>query len=650
MSVSSELESLITRSHVELKVLSLEEIASIIDKGKSPESLSVEELADFVILANAAYRLGSPIISDTTYDQVYLADLAKRDPKHPFLLDVEAEPISGKTVPLPQRMLSTRKIYDRKDVEKWFQSIQSQIEDPLGKASDLIYEITPKLDGFAVYDDGEMLYTRGDGRSGTDVTYLLQRGLHVQGKRGLGPGEIVVDAAYFDTYLSEQFKSSRNFQSAVFATKKQDPLVQKAIDDGAVIFIPFEQLEKWVGLDLEILSKFDELMPSIMESVPYDVDGVVISLADKRLREAIGSARAHHKWQIAFKQNLDGVKTKVLDVVAQTSRTGRVNPVVLVEPIWLSGATISRASAHHFRFVEENGIGPGAEVELVRSGLVIPKIQRITKQVSPRIPDRCPSCDGSIVWRKDHLWCTNLIDCPAQSERSVEHFFKTLGNVDGFGPETVTKLYKNDVYSVIQVYRLLQEDLIEFGFGEKTSKNLISELQKSRQLQIEDWRFLAAFGIDSLGPGNAEKLLTVYSIEELLNVSAEVIAALDGFALQSAGVIAAGIERANPSIKEMLKLGFNLQPSKPNESVDATELPLSGLTLVFTGEISKGTRDELEKQAKKLGAKVTKAISKKTDFLVTGDRPSGSKVSAATKSEIPMLTESEYFEKFDLSG
>lgn len=143
--------------------------------------------------------------------------------------------------------------------------------------------------------------------------------------------------------------------------------------------------------------------------------------------------------------------------------------------------------------------------------------------------------------------------------------------------------------------------------------------------------------------------MTVYSIEELLSASKEEIALLDGFALQSAGTIAAGIERAKRSIQEVLELGFNLQSSKSDEILDGAELPLQGLTLVFTGEISKGTRSELEKQAKRLGAKVTKAVSKKTDFLVTGRRPSGSKVSAADKNGITVLSEAEYFARFRLS-
>jgi len=648
MDVSIELENLIAQTQVELDALSVEAIPSIIDGEVSPEILTIEELAEFVILANAAYRLKKPIIDDAIYDQVYLADLLKRAPDHPFFSDIEAEPVTGKTVQLPQRMLSTRKIYTKRDVEKWFQSIRHQVENISDKPQNLLYEITPKLDGFAVFDDGVTLYTRGNGRSGTDITYVMERGLHILGERSFGPGEVVVDAEYFDKYLSVQFKSSRNFQAAVLATKKNDPLVQKAVDDGAVIFVAFDRLEKWVGTEEEILAKFDDLIAPVTSSVPYDVDGVVISLEDKQLRETIGSTRTHHKWQIAFKQNLAGLKTKVVEVIAQTSRHGRINPTVVVEPIWLSGATISRASAHHFRFVEDNGIGPGAEVEIVRSGLVIPKIERITRPVSPEIPAFCPSCGESVVWRKDYLWCTNSINCPAQSVRAVEHFFQTLGNIDGFGPETVSKLYGNDVRSVTDVYGLVREDLVGFGFGKKTSEHLISELHKSRQLEVEDWRFLAAFGIDSLGPGNSEKLLAIYSIEELPEVSQEDIAAIDGFAEQSAGTIAAGIERAKSSIRKLIQLGFNLQSSKADNTSDKAELPLSGLALVFTGEILSGTRGRLEKQAKSLGAKVTSTVSKKTDFLVAGDKPSANKVAAATKNNVPVLGEAEYFEKFGL--
>ena len=156
-------------------------------------------------------------------------------------------------------MLSTDKAYSFKEIKKWIDRLlKSSAEIGLNKA-DIDIRLTPKLDGYAAYDDGTSLYTRGDGTKGQDITRAFDKGLQVanNGTRGLGPGEIVIKKSYFDAELSKKFENSRNIQAAIIAEKKVDKYIQKAIDDGACVFFPFGELEHWTGHFTEVLANFD---------------------------------------------------------------------------------------------------------------------------------------------------------------------------------------------------------------------------------------------------------------------------------------------------------------------------------------------------------------------------------------------------------
>ena len=191
--------------------------------------------------------------------------------------------------------------------------------------------------------------------------------------------------------------------------------------------------------------------------------------------------------------------------------------------------------------VRSKGVGRGAVVELVRSGLVIPKIERVIEKAKPDIPEKCPSCKTHVVWDGDNLFCPNTTGCPAQAENTMIHFFKTLRNVDGFGPKVVKKIYQSGIRSIHEIYSLNVGNLMDMGFGEKTSENLVKQLIVSRTLEIQDWRFLAAFGVPRLGEGNCEKLLEHHSILDVFNLTIEDMINIDGFAELSATTIFEGL-------------------------------------------------------------------------------------------------------------
>ena len=615
-----------------------------VEKLFSSNEHSLEELETLLKVANALYRSGYPIIEDEKYDE-YLSYLKIYDPENPFLLNIEPEVfIDSKTVPLPKKMLSTDKAYSFEEIKKWTERITKAASE-IGFDQNLIeIKVTPKLDGYAAYDDGRILYTRGDGIRGQDITRAFERGLKVaeNAERGLGPGEIVIKKSYFNEVLSEKFENSRNIQAAIIAEKKVDEDVQKAINEGACVFYPFSQLDKWTGSIEELLSKFDSILESMWNSVDFDIDGLVLESTNESIKEHMGSTRKFHRWQIAFKVNEESAEVEVLKVVHQTSRTGRVSPVAELVPTKLSGATLSRATVHHYNMVKTNGVGPGAIIKLVRSGLVIPKIEEVIKRAEPELPENCPSCGAHLIWEGDHLICPNKSDCPAQTENTLIHFFKTLGNVDGFGPKVIEKITNQGIKHIHEIYQIPMHQFVEFGFGDKTSQNLVDQLLASRQIEIEDWRFLAAFGVTRLAGGNCEKLLQHHALVQVFEISVEDMVKIDGFAQLSAEAIVEGLANVREEFFKVYNLGFNLSVTPKESDRESSDSPIAGAVVVFTGSMQQGSRDDMEKNAKALGAKVAKSVTGKTTYLVTGDKVGETKINAARDKGVKVLTEQEY--------
>ena len=233
----------------------------------------------------------------------------------------------------------------------------------------------------------------------------------------------------------------------------------------------------------------------------------------------MGSNRKFHPWQIAFKENKEKAQVKVISVTAQVGRTGKITPVAELEPTLLSGATIYRATGHHYGLVKDQGLGSGSVVELTRSGLVIPKINKVLTPAEVDIPNQCPSCVSELSWESDFLMCLNHEACSDQIVWKMVYIYKVLANKDGFGQATIQKLYENGIQKVSDIYALDEGNLMSMGFGEKTSQNLVEQLNRSRQESVEDWRFLAASGVQRRGMGNCENLLMHYSLEQVFNLS-----------------------------------------------------------------------------------------------------------------------------------
>ena len=610
--------------------------------------LTDEDLLEFCKFANQRYRDGSPIISDEDYDFIYALELSKRLPDHPFLQKVEDENVgfSEEKIKLPEKMLSTDKAYSWEEVNKWLERIRKFSEEINFSLDNIQIKGTAKLDGFAGFDDGNKLYTRGDGNKGSDITRVFERGLGTfnNSHRGQGPGEIVVKRSYFEKHLSGHFEYPRNFQASLIKEKELDQFAKDAIANEAALFVPFSQLPFWAGSISEFTNNFNSIVSDLESGVDFDIDGVVFEIVNSELKSHMGSNRKFHRWQIAFKENKEKAQVKVLSVTAQVGRTGKITPVAELEPTQLSGATIYRASGHHYGLVKEQGLGSGSVIELTRSGLVIPKINKVIRSVEAEIPSKCPSCDENLTWESDFLMCLNHEACKDQIIGKIIYFYKVLANNDGFGEATIQKLYDEGIRNVGDIYKLTEFNLVSMGFGEKTSQNLINQLVRSRQESIEDWRFLAAFGVLRLGMGNCENLLKNYPLDQVFDLSVDDISNIDGFAELTAELIFNGLLNIKPQYENLIKDGFELEKTLILGETNTSDNLYHNKKIVFTGSMS-SSRAELQKQAKAFGAIVGSSVSSKTDLLIIGENVGQSKIKAAEKHGVEILSEAEYLQK-----
>lgn len=625
------------------------------DLKASCNALSVPELVFLAESLNAVYRQGEPLISDADYDHIVIAELERRDPENPFLNTVEDEGetavAEGKVVTLPARMLSTNKAYTEAAINAWINRIIKAASEINLPANDIMIRVTPKLDGFASYDDGEKMYTRGNGIRGTDISYVTDHGLQLyrNAERGLGAGEIVVDPQYFEDNLAGAFSNTRNVISGVLR-KKPEPLIKKTIDEGGVIFAPFAALDATECDIYTLQSKFEAIIEKSKGSVAFDIDGVIIEVTNDALKEHMGATQKAHRWMIALKENEAPVSIPVISVTAQTSRKGRVVPVLELEPTQVTGVTVSRCTGHNYTNIKTSGIGAGAIIQLVRSGLVIPKVVGVEKSVVAEIPTHCPSCNEPLEWGNKEdgtemdLICNNSEACPAQAQKRLLHWFTTLENVDGFGPSTIEVLTDAGISSVPEIYSMSVSDFTRLGFGEKTSENLVEELERSRNEAVEDYRFLAAFGIRSLGKSISETVLSHHSLDNIFSLTEDDLKSIKKIGDKKAKFITTGVSHIGEAFSQLRAMNFNLITTPLASEKELITSPIAGKAIVFTGTMLQDSRSNMTKAAKALGAKVSSGVTSKTDYLVAGEKVGTAKTNDAKKHGTIVLSEQEYYD------
>ena len=603
----------------------------------------IAELVGLLTRYNEAYRAGEPEVTDLEYDEL-TEELRGLSPQHPFLHAVEPEAQFGAgKVRHAEPMLSTEKAYTVEALQAWVDRVKKAAAE-IG-LEDIQVRITPKLDGLAGRDVGGVFATRGNGRVGNDITYAFERGIVPVGGRNQGVGEIVMVKSWFEANLSTVFDHPRNTCVGIVSADVVGEHAQTALDAQVVHFVPYSELPKWLGSIDDLVDEAAAVTASLKSQVDYALDGMVAEALDPELRSHMGATSHHHRWMIALKERGETAETTVEGLVWQTGRTGNVTPVMLVSPVKVSGATIRRVTAHHGGMVRDLHIGPGARIRIIRSGEVIPKLEEVLQVAeSVELPAVCPSCEAELGWQNDFLKCPNVTGCPAQVETGIRHWFRTLRTADYFGPSTIKRLVAGGFDSLEAIYAMTAEDFVGLEFGPGQTKNLVAALQISRGQMVEDARFLAAFGIVDLGVGDSRKLLAAFPLEALDQVTEEQLVAVKGFGDITSKSIVSGLKARWPTIRHMLDLGFALERTALATDEVTIESPISGKSILFTGKMVQGTRDDMKKGARDLGAKLASSISKKLDLLVIGEKPSSSKLKKAEAAGVQVITEAEYYE------
>lgn len=591
---------------------------------------------------NAAYRSGQPLIDDDHYDRLVEA-LRDLDPNHPYLERVEPERFSGKRqVRHPAPMLSTDKAYTADALQRFVERVHKAAAE-IG-LEQVRFRLTPKLDGLAGRDDGEVFASRGNGLMGFDITSAFDKGIMPMGGRGKGVGEIVAVKSYFEAEMSAVFEHPRNMVVGIVSSDLEslNESAQKALQAGMVHFVPYSELPSWEGDGDALIAKAGDLIAELTAKTNYPMDGAVAEAVDPQLKAHMGATTHHYRWQIAIKNKGETGMTTVETILWQVGRTGKITPVMLVEPIALSGATIRRVTAHNAGTVKKLNLGPGARIEVIRSGEVIPKLEAVlTPAEDCELPEDCPECGTTLKWRNDFLICDNL-NCSAQIQERLRHWFRILGTADWFGIKTIEKLVAAGIDTLEKLYTLTSEDFVEMGFGPVLSENLAQALTISRTEPVEDWRFLAAFGISDLGIGDSRNLLAHHALEDIATLTADHIRAIKGFGDITSESIISDLDRIAAIIQHMLALGFNLRRTPLVSETPSIESPIANKGIVFTGKLNSGSRNDLQTRARELGARVQTAVSKTTDYLICGEKVGAKKIAKADALGVNVLSEAEY--------
>jgi DNA ligase (NAD+) len=648
----------------------------------------VDELAEH---DRRYYVEAAPTISDYEYDQL-MGKLRGVEAEHPDWVvawsptkRVGHEPVSDfPKVTRAVAMLSLDNTYGEDDLREFHERVLRGLDgDPV------TYSIEPKIDGFGielVYEQGALVrgVTRGDGRIGEDVTANVRtvRGVALALRERVDVtvrGEIYMTKKDFVAINDERarlgeetFKNPRN--TAAGTIKQMDPrevakrplhvTLYEVVAGERLARGHLESLDRIRRLGLPVSAHnasagdWDALIAAVhgwqdrRDALPYEVDGLVIKVDDFAQRTALGATSKFPRWAIAYKFPARQVTTRIIDIVANVGRTGAVTPVADLEPVDVSGTTVSHASVHNWDQVARLGLGRGDRVLIEKAGEIIPQILSVTeKGPGPAFeaPVVCPSC-GSALAREEGkvvLACVNRLACPAQQLAAIE-FFASRGqmNIDGLGEKVVVQLVQAGmIHDVADLFTLTWEQLDTLErFAEQSAKNLVAAIAEAKRVATFS-RLLAALGIPHVGGVAAKSIAQKYGTLSALRAAAAASANFVDELCEIEGIgeiIAREVDQfvREPHVIAVLDklVARGVDPSEPVVAVAVG--PLAGKTLVVTGTLS-ASRADVQKRIEAAGGKVAGSVSKKTSYLVAGADTGKSKLEAAQKHGVPVIDEAE---------
>jgi DNA ligase (NAD+) len=638
------------------------------------------------------YVLDDPEISDPEYDHL-LRELRELEEEHPELRTADSPTQRVGGAPLDkfnrvehhESMLSLANARNEDELRAWAKRVERQLERLDIEGREIRYVTEPKVDGLAIsltYENGVFTRgaTRGDGRFGEEVTHNLRTMKSIPLSIDDAPelvevrGEVYLPLAGF-ARVNEQraqegeptFANPRN--AAAGTIRQLDPKIAASRPlsiwcYGAAAlrgWKPKSQSEslEWlrdrgfrVNEDISILHGIDEVAERCRwwegrrEALDFEIDGVVVKVDDRGLQRELGVAGREPRWAVAWKFAPTTATTKLKKIVWNVGRTGHLLPFAMLEPVHVSGVTVTTATLHNEEDLERKDVREGDEVVVMRAGEVIPQvvspiIQKRKKGARrARPPKKCPLCGTPTVKPDDGVFtiCPNRTGCPGQQFQHVKHFRGAL-EIEGLGEKNAYRFLDEGVISdAADIYDLTAERVAELdGFGQTSAENLIAEIEGSKQKPFS--RVLYALGIPGVGYVNAESLAEHFgTMDALLAAQPEQIEEAEGIGPVLAEQVYEELheERMGELIGRLRKAGLRMELDPSERRVEGG--PLEGKTLVLTGTLPDLSREQATKMIRRAGGKVVNSVSRKTDYVIAGDSP-GTKLAKAEELEVEVIDE-----------
>ena len=642
------------------------------------------------------HSLDNPTIEDSEYDALF-NELLELEAKYPSLSlshsptqRIGSEPLEGfNKVDHLTPMLSLENAFNTKDLEDF----NKRIMERLVSENQVNFSCEPKLDGIAVnliYKEGYLhqATTRGDGKTGEDITHNIRTipsiPLSLLESKIKAPslieirGEVFIDIKDFKEINKKAkadsekiFANPRN--AAAGSLRQLDPRVaasrplkffahgigsldfgkdtspktQMEVFDCYVSWgLPINPLTEQANDINECISYFKKI-ESLRGQLTYEIDGVVFKVNSFDMQQSLGQVSRAPRWAIARKFPSEVGSTKVKSISFQVGRVGSITPVAEFEPLNIGGVVVSHASIHNFDEIERLDVREGDTVQIKRAGDVIPQIIKVDlskrkkdlQKVKP--PTTCPSCNSKLTKLENEaiLRCNAGTNCPAQKTESIRHYVsRNALNIDGLGERIIELLVQNNLVSSLpDLYLLKKKDLLELeGFAEKSASKLLNSIENSKETTLS--RFIYALGIREVGEATALSLsLNFLNIERFLLASKEALIEINDIGPIAADHISNYLSKKDNQnqIKKLLKLGIKLQEVQ----IQSGNL-LSAKVVVITGSFSGIARSQLKEELIRAGARVSSSVSKRTDYLVAGEKP-GSKLKKALDLEVEVLEEDD---------
>ena len=638
------------------------------------------------------YVKAQPVITDYEFD-VMLQELIALENQFPELRSSESpsQRVGGyvskefATVTHNYPMMSLGNTYSEEELRDFDERIRRVI------GSNFEYVCELKFDGVAIgltYKNGKLLraVTRGDGVRGDDVTNNVRtiRSIPLSLMGNNFPdefeirGEIILDKKTFERINNERadigetpFANPRNSAAGTLKLQDSSEVARRKLDcflyalygdfDFSTHYDGLKMAAEWgfkisshyrLCDSIENVFQFIETWRQKRDSLPFDIDGIVIKVNNFRQQEELGFTAKSPKWAIAYKYKAESATTVLNEVVYQVGRTGAITPVANLKPVLLAGTTVKRASLHNADQIQKLDLHLHDTVFVEKGGEIIPKItgvdlsMRKAGAIAVKYITHCPDCGTELIRQEGEAnhYCPNENGCPPQIKGRLVHFTSRKAmNIDGLGVETIDQLVEAGLLkNVADIYHLNSDDLLQLErMGEKTVSNLFEAIEKSKQVPFE--RVLFAIGIRFVGDTTAKKLarhfgsyhkISQATLEELMltpEVGDKIAASIFDFVRQPANInMVAQLQESG--------LLFELDAS----SVRDAGTKLKGLSFVITGVFQKFERDKLKETIEINGGKVSGSLSSKTSYLLAGSDCGPAKLEKAEKLKINIISEDDF--------